>query len=132
MGRPETDEIRQMAMQQLGNGLFSAKHYNVALSVREAELAMLRHVGASEYDMLVVQGNLANSYQRLGRPEEALLMRRDVYCGQLKFDGEESIDTLRAALNYTSTLTAAAAARRRGPPLRRAPRGVPWSRRGLG
>ena len=44
-----------MAMQQLGNGLFSAKHYNVALSVREAELAMLRHVGASEYDMLVLQ-----------------------------------------------------------------------------
>ena len=37
-----------MAMNVLGNGLSDAGHYEDALSVQEAELSMMRRVGASE------------------------------------------------------------------------------------
>ena len=54
--------------------------------------------------MLVVQANLANSYQLLGRHEEAISMRRDVYSGRLEVHGEEHPETLRAANNYALSL----------------------------
>ena len=47
-----------------------------------------------------MQGNLANTYHALGRNEEALRIRRDVYSGRLKLFGEEHRDTLTAASNY--------------------------------
>ena len=104
VARPEADDTRSLAINQLGNGLDDAKHYADALCVREADLAMMRRLGASEEDMLVVQGNIANSYHMLGRDEEALSMRRDVYSGHLKLHGEEDEDTLVAANNYADTL----------------------------
>ena len=55
-------------------------------------------------DDIVVQGNLANTYESLGRPEKALTMQRDVYSGRLKLNGEEHPITLRAADNYAITL----------------------------
>ena len=39
--------VRQLAITALGNGLSSAGRYEDALSVREAELSMLRRLGAS-------------------------------------------------------------------------------------
>jgi hypothetical protein len=103
LGRSETDEVRGFAMGRLGNGLSAGKHHEDALSVKEAELAMLRRIGASEDQMLVVQGNLAGSYSQLGRPE-ALRMQRDVYSGYLKLHGEENKDTIMTAYNYVLTL----------------------------
>ena len=91
-------------MQQLGNGLYLAKHYEDALSVREAELAMERRLGAPEDDLLVTQGNLANTYEMLGRREEALQMKHDVYSGHLRLYGEEHRSTLIAASNYAVCL----------------------------
>ena len=104
VGRPEADDTRSLAINQLGNGLDDAKHYADALCVREADLAMMRRLGASEEDMLVVQGNISNSYHMLGRLEEALQMRRDVYSGWLELFGEEHEDTLREASNYAAAL----------------------------
>ena len=49
-------------------------------------------------------GNIANSYQTLGRFEDALRLKRDVYFGELKLYGEENEHTLAAANNYASTL----------------------------
>ena len=54
---------------------------------------------------IVTQGNLATTYQKLGRLEEALRLRRAVYSGHLKLNGEENEATLRAASNYASTLS---------------------------
>ena len=54
--------------------------------------------------MLLVQGNLASSYQRLGRLDEALCIRRDIYDGYVKLKGKEGDRTLSAAINYASTL----------------------------
>ena len=104
LGRLETDQARRMAMATLGNGLYAAKHYEDALSAWEAELAMQRRLGSSEGETLIVQGNLASTYQELGRPESALLMQRDVYHGTSKLNGEEDGETLREASNYAAAL----------------------------
>ena len=99
VGRPEADETLGMAMTALGNGLHYAGQDEDALSVKEAELSMLRRVGADEYDILATQGNLACTYQKLGRCEDAVNTFRDVYSGRLKLNGEEHVKTLIAANN---------------------------------
>ena len=104
LSRPEEHWTRLGAMRQLGNGLLDGRHYKGALSVQEAELAMRRRLGASESQMLVVQNNLAISYESLGRDEEAMRMKRDVYSGRLKLNGEEDIKTHRTAYNYANSL----------------------------
>ena len=104
MGRPETDQIRGLAMNLLGNGLCEAKALADALAVYEAELAMKRRLGVSEESMLNVQGNLACAYDRLGRLDDALSLRREVYSGHLRLHGEEHGETLREAGNLVSSL----------------------------
>ena len=91
-------------MSVLGLGLDAAEHNEDSLSVQEAELAMKRRLGDSEYNILAVQNNLANTYDRLGRHELALHIMRDVYYGYLKLNGEENRDTCTAANNYSSSL----------------------------
>ena len=105
VGRPEADRVRFIATNLLGNGLSEAGHDDDALSVQEAGLAMMRRIGRPVENILAVQTNLSNTYQRLGRPEEALRMKRDVYSGRLRLNGEENQSTLRAALNYASSLS---------------------------
>ena len=104
VGRPQTDQIRRLAMGVLGNGLGSAGHNEDALSVGEAELATMRRVGTSEGNILVAQSNLAITYQKLGRQEQALQIERDVYSGRLRLNGAESMGTLVAANNCGSSL----------------------------
>ena len=104
VSRPETEQIRQIAMSNLANGLSNVERHEDALSVREAHLATMRRVGDSEHNILVVQGNLAHNYAKLGRLDEALLLKRDVYSATLKLHGEEREDTLREADNYASSL----------------------------
>ena len=58
----------------------------------------------TDLHMLIVQGNLANTYQRLDRVDEALRLRRDVYSGWLKLYGQEHSETISAACNYANTL----------------------------
>ena len=104
VGRPEGDPVRGLAMNLLGNGLSMAGYHADALSVKEALLSLMRRVGATEDAMLVARGNLANTYHVLGRLEEALSVRREVYSGRLKLDGREQVGTLRAANNYADSL----------------------------
>ena len=91
-------------MNVLGNGLHNAGHHGDALTVREAHVSLLRRVGAPASSMLCVQGNLANTYEKLERDEEALRMRQIVYSGRLEFNGEDNEYTLQAANNYASDL----------------------------
>ena len=104
MGRPEQDFARQLAMSVLGPGLAAGKHYEDALVVQEAELSMLRRLGALEVRILAVQANLACTYARTGRLEEAMCLRRDINSGRRRLDGEEHEESLRAANNYASSL----------------------------
>ena len=90
-------------MTELGNGLAEAGHHGDALTVREAELSMRRRLGADEDHILSVQGNLATTYLQLGRLEQALRMRQDVYSGLLRINGEEDRDSLLEAHNLASS-----------------------------
>ncbi len=93
-----------MAMNRLGNGLHGAGHNEEALSVGEAEMSMLRRLGDTENNLLIAQSNLANTYEMVGRLEDVLRLKRDVYSGFLKLYGDEHITTLRAAHNYANSL----------------------------
>ncbi len=104
MGRPEADGIRTSAMTVLGTGLSEAEHHEDALAVKEADLSLQLRLGVSEESILATQGNLAATYAKIGRLEEAAQMERDVYSGYLKLHGEEHEYTLRAAGNCVSTL----------------------------
>ena len=104
LGRPDGEQMRIHAMNILGTGLHAAGHYEDELPVRETELAMRRRLGDPEGLILVMQGNLASTYHRLGRSEEALRIRQDVYSGYLKLFGKEHEETLREANNYAATL----------------------------
>ena len=104
LGRPEEDENRRAALTELGNGLAESDHHEDALSVLEAELSLQRRIGAPLQDVLIAQGNLASTYKELGREEEAMLMREDVYSRTLNFWGEEHRETLLEADNYAIAL----------------------------
>jgi len=104
LGRPERAWARRFAINVLGNGLSESGYHQDALSVMEADLSMMLRIGEAEHNILALQGNLATTYQRLGRPEEALRMKRDLYSRRLKLNGEEHCFTLTAALNYASSL----------------------------
>ena len=91
-------------MRQLGNGLSDAKHHKDALTVQEAELSTLRRIGTSEEDVLIMQNNLAITYHKLGRKEEATSMYRQVYSAFVKLHGEDHPRSLDAANNYALSL----------------------------
>ena len=104
VGRPEMDWTRRSAMTQLGVSLAAANHNEEALSVKEAQLAMMRRIGDSEINILAAQGNLAITYECLGGLEQALEMKRDVYSGHVRLHGEENIQTISNANNYVYSL----------------------------
>jgi len=109
-GRPEADQtglvdnFRVIAMGVLGSGLSEAQYHEDALPVKEAELAYGRRHGLPERLLLPVQSNLATTYAKLGRREEALRMRQDVYSRHVEHYGEEHGDTLAVALCYATSL----------------------------
>jgi len=105
LGRPETDMVRGSAMSVLGNGLYAREQYEDALSIQEAELSTMRRVGVSEETILATQSNIANTYDALGRFEEALSMRQDTYSGWLKLKGDAHEETLREATSCAITLS---------------------------
>ena len=88
----------------LAGGLYATENYEVALSVQEAQLSMMRRFGASQHSLLVTQGNLASTYQLVGRPEDALRLRRVVYRGVLQRYGEDSVEANTEALNLALIL----------------------------
>ena len=104
LARPETDQFVDPAMGQLGAGLSDASQHEDALSVREAKLSMMLRLGTSANNILDTQNNISCTYYKLGRFEQALRMRQDVYSGRLKLSGEEHYDTLIAANNCAHSL----------------------------
>ena len=91
-------------MNVLGLGLHATGHYAEAVTVKEADLATLRRIGATEPCILDVQANLAITYEALGRFEAALRLKQDVYSGRLRLNGEEHRLTFLPANNYAASL----------------------------
>ena len=104
--RPETDQARwfaiarRFALTQLGLGLYKASHYEDALTVFMAELSIKRQLGAPERFVLATQSDLARTYRSLGRLDDAMRLRREIYSRRLELYGEEQETTILAALNY--------------------------------
>ena len=67
------------AMGALGGGLSAAGHHEDALTVREAELSMARRLGASEGDILIVQNNLASTYDSAWTQREVPKLDEETY-----------------------------------------------------
>ena len=97
LGRSETDQVRVSATRLLGNVLFDAGDHEDALLARQAELSVMKRVGAPGDHMLAVQTRVGYSYNALGRNEEALPLQRDVYSGRLKLCGENHQETIWSA-----------------------------------
>jgi tetratricopeptide (TPR) repeat protein len=97
LGRSETDQVRVSAIRLLGNVLFDAGDHEDALLARQAELSLMKRVGAPGDHMLAVQTRVGYSYNALGRNEEALPLQRDVYSGRLKLHGENHQETIWSA-----------------------------------
>ena len=77
----------------------------IAAALREASPALRRwRLGDSEHNLLASQNNLACTYEKLGRKEEAMRLKRDVYYGYMKLVGEEHGHTLLSAGNYAVSL----------------------------
>jgi len=104
LGRPETGWSQAAAAGQLGNGLYHAGHLEDALSVQKALLSLHRRLGSPNANILALQSNMASTHGELGRLDEAMPLRRDVYSERLRLNGEEHEGTLLAALNYADTL----------------------------
>ena len=105
VGRPERSVFRNDAMNLLGNGLYDAEHHEDSLSVREANLATLQRLsGVTESFMLTAQANLATTYHKLGRLDQALNMWRDVHTRTLRLNGEEHMQALNTTFNYATML----------------------------
>ncbi len=103
LGRPEENLLRREAMKQLGNGLYFACRRKEAFQVEEANLRMLRRVGAPEGDILAARGRLARTY-RIDRCEDALRVVRDAYSRHCRILGEDDRESLVLAENYASSL----------------------------
>jgi hypothetical protein len=69
------------------------------------ELATEKRVGARESDMLRVKGNIASTYQSLGRLEEALSLEREIYARHVALEGMDSDITMIAVICLANTLS---------------------------
>ena len=97
LGRSETDQVRVSAIRLLGNALFDAGDHEDALLARQAELSLMKRVGAPGDRILALQTRVGYSYNALGRNEEGLPVQRDVYAGRLKLHGENHQETIWSA-----------------------------------
>ena len=69
LDRPKASQARSVAINVLTLGLKDTADYEGALSVQEAELSMLRRVGMPGDIILMLQGNVAATYESMGRIE---------------------------------------------------------------
>ena len=103
-----TEEAAQELLEGRLRRVAFALHRREAVAVRaavlEAELSMMRRVGASEEALLVARGNLGNTYDTLGRNEEALSTYREAYAGCKSLLGGCNFRTLMAANNLVYAL----------------------------
>ena len=104
-GRPVTDGTQCQAMGALGGALRSSGRCAEAIPVLEAELALRRrHFSRSEQGILGTIANLANCHCDLGRDDEALALRREVYAGMVAVYGVSHERTILNGCNLGISL----------------------------
>ena len=89
----------------LGNALKWGGGSADALRVLEATLALRRRYWSYDVQrMLLVQGNIANCLERLGRHEATLVLRREAYAGFVAGTGLAHEATLGHGLNLAGSI----------------------------
>ena len=105
--------LGRLSMTVLGNGLGAAEHHEDALSVKRGRVVY----GAAPWRIrrqhrLIAQRQSCDDVYKARTGQEALQMKRDVYSGRLKLNGEEHGKTLIAANNYAQSLSISSASRK--------------------
>ena len=95
---------RDYALTELVNGLKAGERYDEALAVCEVDLATMQRHGASEFNQLIAHTSIADCYEDLGRNEELLTKRRDIYERMVKLRGAADCDTLIDATRLADAL----------------------------
>ena len=103
LGLPETHQTFSVAMGLLGNALGSASRHEERLGVLEALWSVYMRRGAPQDHLLAVRANIAVCHGRLGREEQALEMRREIYATSIEI-GQAGDVIFRHALNLTKSL----------------------------
>ena len=104
-GRPEVDWYRFQSVGVLATALGSNGRPEEALPVLETRLALnRRHWSHDQKSILAIQDNLTNCLQLLGRHDEALATRRQVYTTSVETLGASHRSTICSALNLSVSL----------------------------
>ena len=102
LGRPEADYVRCMSMGVLGGALRTSERPKEALPVLEASLALRRRYFSEEAN-LVAQTNLAVCLGDLGRDDEALVLKREVYTRRVATLGASHENTFSSGNNLANS-----------------------------
>ncbi len=103
VSRPESDKCRLNAIQNLGQALLEGSRDEEALSVFRTQEAFLRLRGENSLAS-DIQHYIAICLEKLGRFEDALVMKRQVLNFRLRSYGKSHIHTLMALNNLAGAL----------------------------
>ena len=90
VGRSEDDQFQRSAMTQLACGLGQADRDEERLGVMEVQLAYEKRMGVHEVTILDMRSEIADCHDGLGRKEEALEFRREIYARYLALSPDVS------------------------------------------
>ena len=107
MGRPEADGHRCLGMGILGEALRDSGRPEESLPVFKTYVAWRqRYWPSGKHDILISQNNLAICLSDLGRHDEVLVLKREIYAGFVAMCGESHHDTMGAGLNLAMSMNA--------------------------
>ena len=104
LGRPETNEVRCLAMGILGTALSANQQPKDALPALEAYVALNRRYNGDANAVIAAQTNLTNCLTQLGRRDEALALSREIYENRAAMLGASHEDTILSGVNLSSSL----------------------------
>ena len=105
LGRPDTAWIRCTSMQILGGALLDSSLGEEALTVFEANLALVRRYWShDEAVVLSVQTNIAVCLSGLERDDEALALKRGIYAKEVATLGVSHKNTILDGNNIAGTM----------------------------
>ena len=104
LGRPETDQYRCSALENLGGALRHSRPEE-ARAVLEANLALRRRYFSHHAQRIIgAQNNLAICLTSLARHDEALKLKREIYASSVALQGVSSEQTLLLGSNLVNSL----------------------------
>ena len=105
LSRPLGDEMRPVALSQLGVGLQKTGRYEAAVAAYQLNLAELQRYAPRNWEgQFSIRNNIAILYNIMGRREEALNEHVAVMEGRRKLHGAENKNTIHCSINVANVL----------------------------